>query len=110
GVTGVVCLVLAFVGFATLPLNWGGVVLLLAAAALFVLDVKATTHGALSAAGLLCLVLGSLLLYSPPGPRSPTLPDVSVALPVLVGAAAVGVLFSLLVVRIALGMASRGPI
>ena len=40
GVTGVVCLVLAFVGFATLPMNWGGVVLILAAAALFVLDIK----------------------------------------------------------------------
>ncbi|MCA1646703.1 MAG: nodulation protein NfeD [Chloroflexi bacterium] len=110
GVTGVVCLVLAFVGFATLPLNWGGVVLILAAAALFVLDVKATAHGALSVAGLVCLLLGSLLLYSPPGPRSPTLPDASVAPPVLVGAVAVGVLFSLLVVRVALGMAGRGPI
>ncbi len=40
GVTGVVCLVLALMGFATLPMNWGGVVLILAAAALFVLDIK----------------------------------------------------------------------
>ena len=29
GVTGVVCLVLSFVGFAALPMNWGGIVLIL---------------------------------------------------------------------------------
>jgi membrane-bound ClpP family serine protease len=39
--------------------------------ALFVLDVKAAAHGALTVAGLVCFVLGSLLLYSPPGPPSP---------------------------------------
>ena len=110
GVTGVVCLVLAFVGFASLPMNWGGVVLILAAAALFVLDVKAAAHGGLSVAGLVCFVFGSLLLYSPSGPPSPTLPDVSIAPPVLVGAVGVGVLFSLLVVRTAMRMMGRAPI
>jgi membrane-bound serine protease (ClpP class) len=110
GVSGVLCLVLAFVGFATLPMNWGGVVLILAAAALFVLDVKAAAHGGLSVAGLVCFVFGSLLLYSPPGPPSPTLPDVSVATPVLVAAAAIGALFSVLVVRTAIRMSGRGPI
>jgi membrane-bound serine protease (ClpP class) len=110
GVTGVVCLVLSFVGFAALPMNWGGIVLILAAAALFVLDLKAAAHGGLTVAGLICFVLGSLLLYSPPGPPSPTLPDVSVAIPVLVAAAAVGGLFSLLVVRTALRLTGRPSI
>jgi membrane-bound serine protease (ClpP class) len=110
GVSGVVCLVLAFVGFATLPMNWGGVLLILAAAALFILDVKAAAHGGLSIAGLVCFVFGSLLLYSPSGPPSPTLPEVSVATPVLIGAVALGVLFSLLVVRTAIRMSGRAPI
>lgn len=110
GVGGVVCLVLSFVGFAALPMNWGGVVLILAAAALFVLDIKAAAHGGLTVAGLICFVLGSLLLYSPPGPPSPTLPDVSVSIPALVAAAGIGVLFSLLVVRTALRMAGRTSI
>jgi membrane-bound serine protease (ClpP class) len=109
-VSGVVCLVLAFVGFATLPMNWGGVVLILAAAALFVLDVKAAAHGGLSIAGLVCFVFGSLLLYSPPGPPSPTLPEVSVAPPVLIAAVAIGAVFSLLVVRTAIRMSGRAPI
>ncbi len=110
GVAGVVCLVLAFVGFATLPMNWGGVVLILAAAVLFVVDIKAAAHGGLSIAGLVCFVCGSLLLYSPNGPPSPTLPEVSVAAPVLIGAVAVGAGFSLLVVRTALRMSGRAPI
>jgi membrane-bound serine protease (ClpP class) len=110
GVTGVVCLVLSFVGFAAMPMNWGGIVLILAAAALFVLDLKAAVHGGLTVAGLLCFIIGSLLLYSPPGPPSPTLPDVSVGIPALVAAAGVGGLFSLLVVRTALRMSGRAPI
>jgi len=110
GVTGVVCLVLSFVGFAALPMNWGGIVLILAAAALFVLDLKAAVHGGLTVAGLICFIIGSLLLYSPPGPPSPTLPDVSVGIPALVVAAGVGGLFSLLVVRTALRMSGRAPI
>ncbi len=110
GVSGVVGLVLSFVGFAALPMNWGGVVLILAAAALFVLDVKAAAHGGLTIGALICFVLGSLLLYSPPGAPSPTLPEVSVSLPALLAAAGVGVAFSLLVVRTALRMAGRRSI
>jgi membrane-bound serine protease (ClpP class) len=110
GVTGMVSLILAFVAFASLPMNWGGGLLILAAVALFVLDVKAAAHGGLTIAGLVCFVLGSLLLYSPPGPRSPTLADVSVAWPVLLAATVLGAFFSLLIVRTALRMAGRAPI
>jgi membrane-bound serine protease (ClpP class) len=110
GVTGVVCLVFAFVGFAALPMNWGGIVLILAAAALFVLDIKAAAHGGLTIAGLVCFIVGSLLLYSPSGVPSPTLPEVSVGLPPLIGAAGVGAVFSLVVVRTALRMSGQAPI
>src|SRR5205823_12701826 len=101
GVTGVVCMVVSFVGFAALPMNWGGIVLILAAAALFVLDIKSAAHGGLTIAGLVCFVFGSLLLYSPPDQLSPTLPDVSVPVPALVAATGIGVTFSLLIVRTA---------
>jgi membrane-bound serine protease (ClpP class) len=110
GVTGVVCLVLAFVALSTLPMNWGGVLLLLVAVALFVLDVKAATHGVLTVAGLVCFVLGSLLLYTPTGPRSPTLPDARVALPVLLVAAGTGALLSLLVLGAAIRVGRRPAI
>jgi membrane-bound serine protease (ClpP class) len=110
GVSGVVCLVIAFVGFAALPMNWGGILLIMAAAALFVLDIKAAAHGGLTIAGLVCFILGSVLLYSPMGIPSPTLPDVSVGLPPLIASAGVGVLFSVLVIRTAMRMSHRPPI
>src|SRR5207244_12879552 len=88
-------------------MNWGGVVLMLSAMALFVLDIKAAAHGGLTIAGLVCFILGSLLLYSPSGVPSPTLPDVSVDLRALLAAAGAGVLFSLLVVRTAMRMHGR---
>jgi membrane-bound serine protease (ClpP class) len=96
GVTAVICLVLALVALASLPVNWGGVVLIAAAMALFVVDIKAATHGALTVAGLVCLVLGALLLYAPPGPPSPTLPAAEVAPPVLIAMTALGAALSLL--------------
>jgi len=107
GVTGVVCLVLAFAASAVLPLNWGGVLLILLALTLFVLDIKAAAHGALTIAGLVAFVAGSLLLYSPPGPRSPTLPDTAVGLPLLVSMAAAAALVSLLIVGSAVRLARR---
>jgi len=107
GVTGVVCLVLAFAASAVLPLNWGGALLILLAVTLFILDVKAAAHGALTIAGLVAFVVGSLLLYAPPGPRSPTLPDVAVATPLLVGVAAAAALVSLLIVGTAVRLAAR---
>jgi len=107
GVTGGICLVLAFAASAVLPMNWGGALLILLAVGLFILDIKAATHGALTIAGMLAFVVGSLLLYSPPGPRSPTLPDVSVATPLLVGMAATVAVVSALIVGAAVRLRTR---
>jgi membrane-bound serine protease (ClpP class) len=89
GLTGVVCLVLAFVAFESLPMNWAGVGLLLLAMGLFVADVKAPTHGALTAGGVICFVLGSLMLFSPVSPEAPLLPAVQVS-PMLVAGVTAG--------------------
>ncbi|MGN6562451.1 MAG: NfeD family protein [Thermomicrobiales bacterium] len=110
GLTGAVSLILAFVAFAAMPLNWGGVLLILAALVLFVVDIKAATHGALTVAGLVCFVLGSLLLYTPPGPRSPTLPAAHVALPVLLLVAGVIAGLTLAIVGAAVRVHRRPPI
>src|SRR5439155_13832825 len=74
GVAGVLCLALGLTALQSLPLNWTGLVLLVGALGLFILDLKAPTHGALTAAGLITFVVGSLLLYSPtPGIVPPTI-------------------------------------
>ena len=64
GVTGLICLTLAFVAFGSLPVNWGGVALIVLAILFFILDVKVAGF-ALTVAGIISFVLGSLLLFSP---------------------------------------------
>lgn len=77
GVTGAICLVLAFVVSESLPLNWGGIVLIVLALIFFALDIKVSGF-ALSVGGAVALVLGSLILFSPLTPPSPTLPRLRV--------------------------------
>jgi len=65
GVVGVLCLALALTALQSLPMNWTGVALMLIALALFVVDLKAPSHGVLTGAGLATFIVGSLMLFSP---------------------------------------------
>jgi membrane-bound serine protease (ClpP class) len=62
GVAGALALLLAFIGFGSLPTNIGGVVFIVLALVLFIVDLKAPTHGLLTAGGIVAFVLGSILL------------------------------------------------
>jgi membrane-bound serine protease (ClpP class) len=64
GALGAVSLTIALFGFSILPLSWAGVALVVLGAALLVIDLHATTHGALTIAGLICLGVGLPLLFS----------------------------------------------
>jgi membrane-bound serine protease (ClpP class) len=64
GVVGGIAAVLAVVSLANLPLNIAGALMLLFAFALFIADLKANTHGILSAGGVLSLVLGLAFLVN----------------------------------------------
>ena len=68
GVVGAVALVLAFYAMQTLPFNTTGILLILLAVIFFILELKVASHGLLSIAGLLSLVLGSLMLFRDAGP------------------------------------------
>jgi membrane-bound serine protease (ClpP class) len=74
----IISTVLGFLILETLPVRLVGIVLLLVAAVLFVLDVKARAHGALTAGGIAVLVLGGLVLFNP------SVPGARVSLPLLV--------------------------
>ena len=63
GALGAVSLILALFGLSILPTSWGGVVLILLAVALFVIDAHVVSHGALTVAGMVSLVVGGLLLF-----------------------------------------------
>lgn len=62
GVVGVVSLVLAFYSMHTLPINYAGLALIIFGIILFILEIKIVSHGLLTIGGVICLVLGSLML------------------------------------------------
>jgi membrane-bound serine protease (ClpP class) len=94
GFFGVVCLALAGYGLGILPVNWFGLIFLLTAFVLFILDVKAPTHGALTAAGIASFIVGALVLFNSPG--TPQFQQVSI--PLVIGAGIVtGLVFAVIV-------------
>jgi membrane-bound serine protease (ClpP class) len=82
GTVGAISLILALFGLSVLPISWAGLALMLLAFGFFGADLIVPTHGALTLAGAVCLVLGGALLFNPAGPAY------SVSLPVLIGVAA----------------------
>jgi membrane-bound serine protease (ClpP class) len=82
GFIGVVSLALAVYGLGILTVNWFGVIFLVLAFALFILDIKTPTHGALTTAGIGSFILGALVLFNSPG--VPEFQRVSVPLVVFV--------------------------
>ena len=83
GFIGVVCLTLATYGVGVLPVNWFGFIFMATAFVLFILDIKAPTHGALTAAGVASFIVGALVLFNSPG--TPQFQRVSVPLVIATG-------------------------
>ena len=100
GILGALAIILAFIGFGSLPLNVGGLLLLGLAGILFILELTVTSHGLLAIGGLVCLALGAAALYTDVG--SPTAPDVAVAMPIIVAMVATTGGFMLVIVTVAL--------
>ena len=63
GVAGAIALVLVLYMSAILPVNIAGVALILLAAALFIVDIYAPTHGVLTGGGIVSFFLGALMLF-----------------------------------------------
>jgi membrane-bound serine protease (ClpP class) len=95
GFIGVVCLTLAVYGMGVLPVNWFGIIFLITAFVLFILDIKAPTHGALTTAGVASFIIGALVLFNSPG--VPQFQRVSVPLVVATGFV-IGLLFMVILV------------
>jgi len=68
GVMGGICLILAFYAFQTLPVNYAGLLLIILAIILFILEVKIISHGVLTIGGIIAMIIGSLMLFESPAP------------------------------------------
>ena len=63
GVIGGIALILAFFAMQTLPVNYAGMLLIMLAIIFFIMEMKITSYGLLSVAGIVSLLLGSLMLF-----------------------------------------------
>ena len=75
GVAGAISLILAFYGMHTLPINGAGLLLIVLAIVLFILEVKVTSYGILTIGGVIAMLIGSLMLFDidPAAPGVPRL-------------------------------------
>lgn len=96
GVVGAMSLIVAFFSLQLLPISWAGLLLILFAVILFVLEIKIASYGLLSVAGVICMTLGSLMLFQP------SVTGIQVGLGLIVPAAIITALFFVFVVGMGL--------
>ena len=103
GVIGGIALVLALYAMHILPVAPAGIVLILLALGLFILEAKYTSHGVLAIGGIVAMLLGALMLV-----RSP-LTHAGVSLGVAFGATVPFALLTILLMRLVLRSRSWKP-
>jgi membrane-bound serine protease (ClpP class) len=69
GVLGGISLLLAIFSFQILPINYVGLLLILLAIALFILEIKVQSYGILFAGGIIAMIIGSIMLINAPIPE-----------------------------------------
>ncbi|HEX9984195.1 MAG TPA: nodulation protein NfeD [Thermoanaerobaculia bacterium] len=69
GVVGLIAIILAVIALNLLPTRFAAFALILAAFVLFALEAKFTSYGVLGAGGVVCLVLGGVMLVDGPIPE-----------------------------------------
>jgi len=103
GVVGVISLILAFFAFQTLPVNYAGMLLILLALILFILEIKVTSFGMLSVGGIISLTLGSLMLFDS------SVPFLRVSYDFIIPVVAVTSAFFILAISLAVKAQRRKP-
>jgi membrane-bound serine protease (ClpP class) len=101
GIVGAICLLMAFYALGVLDVNYTGLLFIALAFVLFVVDIKAPTHGLLTAGGIVSFVLGALILFNSPA--------YSVSWPLVVSVALVTGGFFAFVVTKAVAIQRRQP-
>lgn len=104
GVVGGICLILAFYAFQTLPVNYAGLLLIILAIVLFLLEVKVTSYGALTIGGIISMIIGSIMLFESPGPF------INLSIYLIVPAAVVTAVFFTVTVGLAVKAWRRKPV
>jgi membrane-bound serine protease (ClpP class) len=103
GVLGGICLILAFYAFQTLPVNYAGLLLIILAVVLFVLEAQIVSHGVLTIGGIIAMAIGSIMLFE-------TGPFIKLSLYLIIPAVAITTLFFTLTLGLAFRAFRRKPV
>jgi membrane-bound serine protease (ClpP class) len=106
GIAGAIAIVVALIGSNALPLNVGGLLLILIGIGLLALEAIVTSYGLLTVGGVIALVLGAFALWTGVQPGELDV-DVSVSPWLIAIVVAVGVLYAWVLVRALLDMRNR---
>jgi len=106
GVLGGICLLLAIFSFQILPINYVGLILILLAIGLFILEIKIQSYGILSVGGILAMIIGSIMLIDAPIPELRT--SLEFIIPVALGLSAIFIFLIVLAIRAHVRKASTG--
>ncbi|MGA2533217.1 MAG: nodulation protein NfeD [Candidatus Aminicenantales bacterium] len=97
GVLGGICLLLAVFSFQILPINYVGLMLIILAIILFILEVKVHSYGMLSVGGIAAMVIGSVMLINSPVPE--LRPSLRFIIPMALGISLILIFLVTIVVR-----------
>jgi membrane-bound serine protease (ClpP class) len=107
GAIGAIALVLALYAMHILPVNFAGLLLIVVALGLFILEAKYTSHGVLAVGGIVAMLIGALMLIRSPMTGAGV--SLGVALGVTAPFAAVTIVLMRLVLRSRGWKQSTGP-
>jgi membrane-bound serine protease (ClpP class) len=109
GILGAIAIVLAFIGSNALPLNVGGLLLILIGVGLLALEVVVASYGLLTVGGVVALVLGAFALWTGVEPGVESI-DVTVSPWIVAIVVGVGVVYAWVLVRALLQMRRTGGV
>jgi len=104
GVIGGIALILSFYAMQTLPVNYAGILLIIFGIILFIAEIKIVSHGMLTVAGVISLILGSVMLFESPSPA------LRVSLNVMIPTVVITSLFFAGVITLAMKAQMRKPV
>lgn len=103
GVVGVISFIIFLMAVRVLPVNFIGVILIILAVVLFILELKITSYGLFTVGGIISFVVGSMILFDNP------LPGFSIPWPTIIGVGIFVLLFVFVLIRLAL-LAHKGKV
>jgi len=106
GVLGGIFLLLAIFSFQILPINYVGLILILLAIGLFILEIKIQSYGVLTAGGLTAMVIGSIMLIDAPIPE--LRPSLKFIIPVALGLSLIFIFLIVIAIRAQLNKVHTG--